>query len=402
MLGPALTGFQAACGVSATGIVRAPGRLNLIGEHIDYCGLSVLPMALRRAVWLAFRPSADHTVRILTDIEGLAPCSFEVSASIPPGPTGDWGNYVRAAVQATASLEPSGFDAFVTSDLPVASGLSSSSALVVATALAGLAASGRYEADRLELAARLAKGERYVGTAGGGMDQAACLLGLAGHALRIDFAPLRAEPVTIPPGWHVVVGHSGEPAAKSGSARTLYNVRVRESAIAAEVVAAALERSDVLAPGGYPGLIERHPSAELLDVAEGALADPIRRRFRHVVSESVRVAGAIDAIRREDLTRTGLLLNASHASLKEDYEVSTPALDALVDAALDAGAAGARLTGAGLGGCAIALCDDASVDVVLAAVQAFEAAHPGPGIAFVAEASDGARVWSPVGADVSG
>lgn len=395
----ALVGFEEAFGASATGIVRAPGRLNLIGEHIDYCGLSVLPMALQRAVWLAFSPSSDRTVRIATDVEGLEPRAFEASASIPPGPPGDWGNYVRAAVEVLAPAEPAGlrgFDAFVTSDLPVAAGLSSSSALVVATALACVASSGRDEPDPLELAALLADGERYVGTAGGGMDQAACLLGLEGHALKIDFAPLRAEPVAMPPGWRVVVAYSGEHAEKSGWAQDAYNLRTRECATAAEGVAAELGGID---PGGaglvlYPALIERHVPDELLDVADAALTGSIRRRFRHVVGEAARVIAAIEAIRRGDLTRTGRILSASHASLREEYEVSTPALDALVETALEAGAAGARLTGAGLGGCTIALCDDSSVDAVLRAVQAFEGPSAGPKIAFVAEPSEGARVWS--------
>ena len=393
----ALKGFSKVFGVGATAIVRAPGRVNLIGEHIDYCGLPVLPMAIRSAVWLAFRPAEGRTVRVATDIDGLEPCTFEASGSIHPGPAGDWGNYVRAAVQAIGP--PCGFDAFVTSDLPVASGLSSSSALVVATALASIAASGRGQPAPLALAGELAEAERYVGTAGGGMDQAACLLGRAGHALRIDFDPLRVEPVAFPAGWRLVVGHSGEPAAKSGDAQSLYNLRTRESASAAVSVAATL--GVAAPPAGYPALLARHTVTELLDAARRALEEPLCRRFRHVVSESERVLGAIEAIRSGDLSRTGGLLNASHRSLKCDYEVSTPALDTLVGAALHAGAAGARLTGAGLGGCAIALCEESSLDAVFGAVQAFEAARPGPRIALVAEPSDGARVWSDSGADIS-
>src|SRR5439155_12915496 len=148
-------------------VVRAPGRVNLIGEHIDYCGLPVLPMALRRSVRLAFRARSDRETRLVNRDPRFAPSAFAVSESIPPAPAGDWGNYARAAVGAVAQRFPDlrGVDALVESDLPIAAGLSSSSALVVAMALAIMHANGVTVAS-LELMELLGRGERYVATAG--------------------------------------------------------------------------------------------------------------------------------------------------------------------------------------------------------------------------------------------
>ncbi|MFV1986713.1 MAG: galactokinase [Gemmatimonadota bacterium] len=390
-----MAGFEASYGGPPAAIVRAPGRVNLIGEHIDYCGLRVLPLALERAVWFAFRPVAGPRIRVCTDARRLEPLEFDATTPIPPGPAGDWGNYVRAAVEAVAVPGDSrGFDASIAADLPVASGLSSSSALVVASALAWIASNDREEPDRLWLAARLAEGERYVGTAGGGMDQAASLLGRAGHAIAIAFNPLAATPIPIPDDWRIVIGHSGVVAEKSGAAQAAYNARTREAALAGDGVAAELGADGLEGQGlgAYPALVGARPAAELFDVGARALEGPLASRFRHIVSESGRVTSAIACARSADLVGMGALLDESHASLREDYEVSTPALDALVDAARAAGASGARLTGAGLGGCALALCDASSVDNVLDAMRRFEAEVGAPRAAFVARAAEGARL----------
>ena len=176
-------------------MVRAPGRVNLVGEHIDYCGLPVLPMAIQRSVRIAFHPRADREIRLTNRDARFPPSAFTVNAEIPPAPAGDWSNYPRAAAHALVQRFPNlrGVDAQVDSDLPVAAGLSSSSALVVATALALLHAN-RASVPLLELMDLLARGERYVGTAGGGMDQAIILGAQAGCASRIDSHPLRLTP----------------------------------------------------------------------------------------------------------------------------------------------------------------------------------------------------------------
>src|SRR6266480_4640422 len=187
-------------------LVRAPGRVNLIGEHIDYCGLPVFPMAIRQSLRIAFHPRSDRETRLVNRDPRFAPCAFAVSESIPPAPTGDWSNYARAAVGAVAQRFPDlrGVDALVESDLPIAAGLSSSSALVVAMALAILHANGVSVAS-LELMELLGKGERYVGTAGGGMDQAIILGAQVGCASRIDFHPLRLTPTAVPADWQFLV-----------------------------------------------------------------------------------------------------------------------------------------------------------------------------------------------------
>src|SRR5256884_3478196 len=154
-------------------VVRAPGRVNLIGEHIDYCGLPVLPMALGRSVRLAFHPRSDRETRLVNRDPRFAPSAFAVNESIPPAPAGDWGNYARAAVGAVARRFPDlrGVDALVESDLPIAAGLSSSSALVVAMALAIMHAN-RVTMPSLELMELLGRGTRYAGTPGAGTDEA--------------------------------------------------------------------------------------------------------------------------------------------------------------------------------------------------------------------------------------
>src|SRR2546423_11093679 len=210
-------------------VVRAPGRVNLIGEHIDYCGLPVLPMALRRSVRLAFQPRADCETRLVNRDPRFAPSAFAVTERIAAAPAGDWGNYARAAAQAVAQRFPDlrGVDALVESDLPIAAGLSSSSALVVAMALALLHAN-RMTAAPLELMELLGRGERYVGTAGGGMDQAIILGARAGCASRIDFHPLRLTPTAVPGDWQFIVAWSLVHAEKSGAARQAYNERTRQ------------------------------------------------------------------------------------------------------------------------------------------------------------------------------
>ncbi len=402
-------GFARAWGGDPTHIVRAPGRVNLIGEHIDYCGLPVLPMAIERAVWLAFRATRTPNVRIATGLSGLEPAEFAPRPPIPPGPPGQWANYARAAIAAIepcvgAAMPTPGMEAFVSADLPVAAGLSSSSALVVAVALAWLhvrgVAVGPTPGPRLALADTLARGERYVGTAGGGMDQAACLLGERGHALHIEFEPLAARPIRVPSAWRFVVAHSGERAEKSGAARAAYNARTREAAEALGGVLEAVGESilpevgGAVGPGGFPDVARALPqllgalgTEAALAASERTLDARHRARFRHIVTEHARVADAEGALRGADLARFGARLNESHASLRDDYEVSTPGLDALVERALEAGASGARLTGAGLGGCIVAVCDAPRADGVLDALRGPET-EP----VFVARPADGARI----------
>src|SRR6266699_3774437 len=297
-------------------LVRAPGRVNLIGEHIDYCGLPVLPMALSRGVRIAFERRADRGTRLVNADARFAPSFFTIETSIPPAPAGDWSNYARAAAQALAQRCPDlrGVDALVQSDLPIAAGLSSSSALVVALALALLHAN-RVTVPPLELMELLAQGERYVGTAGGGMDQAIILGARAGCASRIDFRPLRLTPTPVPAGWQFIVAWSLVHAEKSGAARQSYNERTRQCDEARRLVATRLgQREDI----NYPALLAAAPVEQLLEVAGATGSDVLARRFRHVVTEGIRVRQAEAAMAAHDLAACGLLLDASHQSLRDD------------------------------------------------------------------------------------
>jgi galactokinase len=360
----------------------------LIGEHTDYNDLAVLPMALQRRTTLRVTPRDDGRVRLVNADPRFPPREFELAEHIEPFAQGDWGNYAKAAAQmgVTELGLRRGFDAHVESDLPLAAGLSSSSALVVACGLALLRAND-VELAPLELAALMARGERYVGTHSGGMDQAICAAGRRGHALLIEFAPLRVEALRVPSDWRFVIADSTVAADKSGSARAAYNERRAQCASALRALGAE-SYPELLASGDPSGLLERARS--VLDATSLA-------RFRHQVTEADRVRRARAAMLAEDAEQFGELMEASHASLASDYQVSHPALDELVAVARAHGALGARLTGAGFGGCAVALCTSESAPRVVAGLQRdFYArraatAH-GRETILVAEASAGATV----------
>ena len=394
--------FDAAfAGATPTHLVEAPGRVNLIGEHTDYNGFPVMPLALTRAVRVLLRPRDDNRVNLTSPFGDR---TFTVGKAIPPSKMGDWVNYVKAAHQGLAGHLPhqtwKGFDGAILGDVPPGGGLSSSSALVVASAFALMAANG-VSLPRPELADLMANAERYVGTAGGGMDQAVCIQAEEGCALKIDFFPLRTRAVPIPAGASVVVANSLIVAEKTGEARLKYNRRPMECRLATRLVASALERQtgrdlsdvirlgdlaeartgmdlaelegtvlgDILHEGPYTG----HEIAMALGVdlpllEEAILTMPdgtvfpepedgfrLHERVRHVFTEGARVNAAADALESGDLPKVGRLMNQSHASCRDDYGISTPELDTLVETMREAGAFGARLTGAGFGGCAVAL-----------------------------------------------
>ena len=383
-------------GRGAALLARAPGRVNLIGEHTDYNGLPVLPIAIDRDVLVAARRRDDDHVDLSNTGAAFPPRQYAVAAAIPPSPAGDWANYAKAAAEAlVADLGRRGLGALpggafrVDGRVPLAAGLSSSSALLVACGLAHLSLAG-VALPPAELAELFACAERYVGTLSGGMDQATALLARADHALRIDFFPLRARPVTIPASAVFVVAQSLERAEKSGAARGHYNQRVTECGLACAVLA---QRLGVAAArlGDLPGpervlddldrLLPEDARREMLPALTGlapreldrrffapgtVLAAPgrfeLRRRVRHVLGEAARVAAAEEALGTGDLETFGALMDASHRSCATDYGVSTPALDRLVAVARGGGALGARLTGAGFGGAIVALVEQAHVD----------------------------------------
>jgi galactokinase len=389
-LGGLADAFLARFGAAPTRLVRAPGRVNLIGDHIDYNGLAVLPMAIQHEIRMLVAPRDDGQVRLANVDEAFEPVSFELGPGIPAHPAGHWVNYAKAAGQAlvTTCGPLGGVDALVTGTIPRAAGLSSSSALVVAAALALV------DANDLDIAphalmALLADAEYYVGTRGGGMDQAICLGARRGAATRIDFRPLRLTPVAIPEGWRFVVGFSGVGAQKSAEARDVYNRRPRECAEALPILA---EAAGLGHEATWPALV----AAGAVERAAALVAEldpPLDRRARHVITEAARVEAAVAALGAGDADGFGRLMTASHASLRDDYEVSCPELDRLVDLALDAGARGARLTGAGFGGSVVALADE---DTAVTVASHWQDTYCRPrgltDAVFVAEPSGGASV----------
>lgn len=316
--------------MGAIGAVRAfaPGRVNLIGDHTDYTGGLVLPMALQMGTTVTGRRGGP-VVRLSTDAFEHAEAEFDVPV-VPPLRLEGWGRYAEAV--AAVLLPAEGFTGRVSSDLPIGAGLSSSASLEVALALAFGGAGGL--AGDTARACQQAE-ELASGVPCGIMDQLVSLAGVEGHALLIDCSSLSVDPVPIPEEAEIVVIHSGQPRRLAGSA---YAERRRACEQAASRI----------------GPLR---SATLADLA-GLDSPLLRARARHVISENSRVNAFAAALRSGDLQACGQLMVASHRSLAEDFEVSTDRLDAMVsDLAARPGVYGARLTGAGFGGCVVALAD---------------------------------------------
>ena len=325
--------------------VFAPGRVNLIGDHTDTTGGLVLPMAIDLGTTISGTAGGERVVLRSADEPDPAVVPLDVTepAAMEPG----WARYVAGVV---AELGPSaGFDGTVTTTLPVGAGLSSSAALEVAVALAL-----GFEGTPLDLAHLTRRAEQQAsGVPCGIMDQLASAAGVDGHALLMDCHALTVEPVPVPDDLEVRVVHSGQSRSLAGSA---YAERTASLAEAERVLGPlrllAVDRPEVALD-----------SAAAVDLV-APLTDPVlRRRARHVITENARVRVFADALRRLDLEVLGPLLAASHASLRDDFEVSTPILDALVERLVTTpGVLGARLTGAGFGGCVVALTEPGALD----------------------------------------
>jgi galactokinase len=352
--------------------LRAPGRVNLIGDHTDYNDGFVLPLAIDRDCLIAFVARDDGHVRVRSlDVAG-AVADVDASGGDDPGAVEPaWGRFVAGVVGALADQRraPAGMDAAVASTVPVGSGLSSSSALSVALTLA-LAAVAGLELDPTQAARAALDGEvRATGVPGGLMDQLTALFGWRDHALLIDCRTLTVEPIPLPDRYAVLVVHSGLPRTLAGSA---YAQRRH----ACEAIARRL---------GVRALRE----ATLDQVRDEPIA-------RHVVTENARVLEFADALRAGDTGSLGPLLLASHASLRDDYDVSTPELDLAVELLVEHGAIGARLTGAGFGGCVVALVERSrAADVAAKTVGRYRADTGLEPAAFVVGAVDGAGPVEP-------
>lgn len=346
--------FESRFGRRPTAVSAAPGRVNLIGEHLDYNEGHVLPVAIDRTIMVAFAARPDGRVRLYS-LDFDQESAFDLQG-IEKDPDAPWSDYVRGVAWALreAGHRLSGLDAALQGDVPIGAGLSSSAALEVA-ALGTFEAASGLRLDRRDLALLGQRAENgFVGVSCGVMDQMAAALGRTGHALLIDCRSLEHEFVALPLEAAGAAGRGGLclVVTDSGVRRALldsqYNVRRDECRRAAELLAAAIADRPIAALRDVrPEDLARHGDV---------LPPDLRKRARHVVEEERRVLRSVEALRGRDVEALGEMLDASHRSLRDDFEVSCPELDLLVDLArAQPGVLGARLTGAGFGGCTVNL-----------------------------------------------
>jgi len=416
--------FEAKYGAKPAFFVRAPGRVNLIGEHIDYHNYPVCPMALTQDIAIAVGAGEAHadaagaTVSVANVVEKFAAGAFPADpAAKVDTESHKWYHYVqcgyKGAFDAAPATKPVALQLMIDGNVPASAGVSSSSALVVASLLATAEAHG-IKLSRHALADYSVKTERHIGTMSGGMDQTISVFGEPGSARLIEFNPIRVHPVPLPDDGVFVVANSLVEASKAVDPTAYYNLRVTEGKLAAKLVC-----KKAGAPGwegmqtmldlqtalgcSVPGELVEHIERQLKDGAytkeelaaefgkpctelfegdpkrEGALnvlskqdGFQLKRRSRHVASEAARVQSFCMAAGGggDDLcAQLGALMDQSQDSCRDDYECSCEALDELCAIAREGGASGARLTGAGWGGCAVILAPAAKVDAVLEAVR---------------------------------
>ena len=331
--------------------VVSPGRVNVIGEHTDYNDGFVLPAAIDRHVVIGLRQRTDREVRVHAADFGDT-VTFSLDHLVRTAQQ-SWANYIKGVAWALQGegFSLQGFDAALASDVPVASGLSSSAALEVGFTCAFQTLSN-FELDGVRRALLCQKAENlFVGMNCGIMDQYIVSLGKVGHVLLIDCRSLGYELAPLPAGVSLVICNTRK---KRGLVDSEYNTRRAEC----ERGAATL---------GVKAL--RDVTPEILEARKGELEPVIYRRCRHVVTEDVRTLEAVAAMRAGDLTRLGELMNASHLSLRDDYQVSCFELDTMVELAWkQPGVYGARMTGGGFGGCAVALVADEHAEAFAAKV----------------------------------
>jgi galactokinase len=376
----AAQGFRERFGTDPEGVWAAPGRVNVIGEHTDYNGGFVLPVAMEHTTRAAVARRDDGRVA-LASLQGDGAVVELGIEELAPGRPDGWAGYPGGVVVGLRERLAGGVSVLVDTDVPVGAGLSSSAALTcsVALALSDLVAPELAPADLVELA-RSAEND-FVGAPTGILDQSASVLCTAGHALFLDTRDRTSEQVPLDlaaTGLALLVIDSG---VTHDHADGGYGDRRRECETAAQRLGVGLLRE-------IDDLAALEPLAD--GTADGAV---LRRRARHIVTENARVLEVVATLRSEaDPRAIGPILTAGHASLRDDFEISVPLLDAIVESALAAGAHGARMVGGGFGGSAIALVDAEAVDAVTAAVTArFAREGADSPRTFVTVPSEGAR-----------
>ena len=335
--------FAEIFGAEPAAVVRAPGRVNLIGEHTDYNDGYVLPVAIDRSILVAASPRDDRQVIIHTLDFGES-VTFSLD-DIEHDQAQAWSNYQRGVAY---FLEEQGFklpglNAVIVGDVPIGSGLSSSAAIEVSMAYTWQVLAG-FELSRVQLALLCQRAENeFVGINCGIMDQFVSALGQRDHALLIDCRSLYHQPVPLPTGAAIIVADTMK---RRGLVDSEYNARRRECEEGVRILQRYLPQVQAL----------RDVSTDQFVEYEGQLPENVRKRCRHIIYENERVLRSVAALQAGALAAFGQLMNESHASLRDDYEVSCAELDIMAEAAWKVGGVyGSRMTGAGFGGCTVSL-----------------------------------------------
>lgn len=376
---------QAFSGLAPSVAVRAPGRVNLIGEHTDYNNGYVLPVAMSQSLYVVAAPAEDEAIEIRST-------AFEQPARFPAADPGEpdapglpaWSNYPRgvAALLAKRGIRLRPGKLLVHSEVPIGGGVSSSAALEVGSGLALLALAGQ-TMDPVELALLCQQAEhQYAHSPCGIMDQFICALGKEYYALLLDCRSREFEHIPVPFDNAVLLVMNTQVKHEIGGGE--YGIRRKQCEQAVEILKARYPQVQSLRDVKPPMLFSQRQAMDPL----------IFRRAQHVVTEIQRTVEAADALRHGRLADFGALMFDSHASLRDDYEVSCAELDALVAIAREVqGVYGARMTGGGFGGCAIALVEPAAMDALQSAIQSdYNTRFEKPAVVYPTAASEGARV----------
>lgn len=334
-------------------VVRAPGRVNLIGEHTDYNDGFVFPMAINRAVWIALRPREDSMVKLYSmNFDQTAEMDTTQLEKGEPS----FAEYVKGVAWALqdAGYDLKGFEGVLKGDVPIGAALSSSAALELAVSRTFSAISGyAWDPKKMSQLAQRTENE-WMGVQSGIMDQLISALGEKDHALLIDCRSLETKPATVPDGTIVIIMDTG--TRRGLAVDGAYNERREQCEAAAEFF-------------GVPKL--RDVTLEQFQAREAELDPLVAKRARHVITENERTLEAYAAMQNGDAQTMGKLMDASHISMRDDFEISTDALNTMVEIAqAQAGCYGARMTGGGFGGCAVALVDEAQAEAFVEAVEA--------------------------------
>jgi galactokinase len=359
---------------------RAPGRVNLIGEHTDYNDGFVLPCAIDYHTVIAAQPRTEQQVSVIAADYGEQASHFSLAADIGPDEAAPWSHYVRGVAWALRQrgYQLQGANMVIAGNVPLAAGLSSSAALEVAVGLVLTRLSGlELDGKTIALVGQQAEND-FVGMRCGIMDQFISALGQAGHALLIDCRSLDYRAVPIPNGTAIIIVNSNYKRGEQGLMDSEYNTRRQECEAAA-------------AHFGVPAL--RDVSPDEFARHEDELEETVAKRARHVITENARTEAAAKALTKGDLRRMGQLMAESHVSMRDDFEITVPPIDALVEiiSRVIGQTGSVRMTGGGFGGCVVALAPQESVPEVEAAIAAqYPAASGLEATVYVCQASAGA------------